>query len=145
MGQALQCSKYRGVIMKKKKNRVSPKWKTKSKHPRKQRKLLYTAPLHRRQKQMVAPLSEDLQDRYGVKRMPVKVKDKVLVLRGDFAFVEGEVTEVDLKRMRIFIDGVTVEKTDGTERFYPVHPSNVEIRDLNLKDDRRSRIIERKV
>ena len=125
--------------------RVKPKWKTKSKHPRKQRKLLYTAPLHRRQKKMAAPLSEDLQDRYGIKRMPVKVKDKVLILRGDFAFSEGEVTEVDLKRMRIFVNGVTVEKTDGTEQFYPVHPSNVVITDLNLKDDRRSRIIERKV
>ena len=125
--------------------RVKPKWKTKSKHPRRQRKLLYTAPLHRRQKKMAAPLSEDLQDRYGIKRMPIKVKDKVLILRGDFAYSEGEVTEVDLKRMRIFVNGVTVEKTDGTEQFYPVHPSNVVITDLNLKDERRSRIIERKV
>jgi len=144
MGQAFQCSKYRGVIMKKK-GLITPKWKTKSKHPRKQRKLLYTAPLHRRRKMMVAPLSEELQDRYGIKRMPVRVKDKVVILRGDFAFVEGEVTEVDSKRIRIYIDGVTVEKADGTERFYPVHPSNVQITNLNLKDDRRSRMIERKV
>ena len=155
MGQALQCSKYCGVSMKPRKNpkgkgnkkskRVTPSWKTKSKHPRKQRRLLYKAPLHRRQKLMSAPLSEELQDRYGVKSMPVRTKDKVLILRGDFAYTEGEVTEVDLKRMRIYIDGVTIEKTDGTERFYPVHPSNVQITDLNLKDDRRSRIIERKV
>jgi len=94
---------------------------------------------------MTAPLSEELQDKYGIKRMPVKTKDKVLVLRGDFAYAEGEVTEVDLKKMLLYIDGVTIEKTDGTERFYPVHPSNVVITDLNLKDDRRSRIIERKV
>jgi large subunit ribosomal protein L24 len=119
--------------------------KTKSKHPRKQRKLLYTAPLHRRQKMMTAPLSEELQDKHGVTKLPVKVKDKVLILRGDFAYTKGEVTEIDLKRMRLFIDGVTIEKTDGTERFYPVHPSNVMITDLNLKDDRRARIIERKV
>jgi large subunit ribosomal protein L24 len=122
-----------------------PTWKKKSKHPRKQRKLLYTAPLHRRQRLMTAPLSEELQDKYGIKRLPVKVKDKVLILRGDFAYTKGEVSKVDLKRMRLQIDGVTVEKTDGTERFYPVHPSNVVITDLNLKDDRRSRIIERKV
>lgn len=94
---------------------------------------------------MTAPLSEDLQDRYGIKRMPVKTKDKVLILRGDFAYTEGEVTQVDLKQMRLYIDGVTIEKTDGTERFYPIHPSNVVITDLNLKDDRRSKIIERKV
>ena len=94
---------------------------------------------------MTAHLSEDLKDRYGISRVPVKAKDKVLVLRGDFAYVQGEVVEVDLKRMRIHIDGVTVEKTDGRERYYPVHPSNVVITDLNLKDERRSRIIERKV
>ena len=94
---------------------------------------------------MAAHLSEDLQDKYGITTLPVKVKDKVLILRGDFAYTKGEVTEVDLKRMRLYIDGVTIEKTDGTERFYPVHPSNVVITDLNLKDDRRSRIIERKV
>ena len=94
---------------------------------------------------MAAPLSEELQDKYGITTLPVKVKDKVLILRGDFAYTKGEVTEVDLKRMRLYIDGVTIEKTDGTERFYPVHPSNVVITDLNLKDDRRSRIIERKV
>ena len=129
----------------KKKGKVKPKWKTKSKQPRKQRKLLYAAPLHKRQKKMTAPLSEELQDKYGIKRMPVKTKDKVLVLRGDFAYAEGEVTEVDLKKMLLYIDGVTIEKTDGTERFYPVHPSNVVITDLNLKDDRRSRIIDRKV
>jgi large subunit ribosomal protein L24 len=124
---------------------VKPKWKTKSKHPRKQRKSLYTAPLHRRRRAMTAPVSEDLQDRYGLQKIPVKIKDKVLILRGDFAYTEGEVVEIDTKRMRLHIDGVTVEKADGTERYYPVHPSNVVITDLNLKDDRRSRIIERKV
>ncbi|MBU7023903.1 MAG: 50S ribosomal protein L24 [Theionarchaea archaeon] len=120
-------------------------YRTKSKHPRRQRKVLYTAPAHRKQRMMTAPLSEDLQNRYGVKRLPVKTKDKVRVTRGDFVYTEGEVVEVDLKRTRIHIDGVTVEKADGTERYYPVHPSKVEITDLNLKDERRSRIIERKV
>lgn len=120
-------------------------WKSKSKSPRKQRKAQFGAPLHRKRKMMTAPLSEGLQDKYGIKRIPVKAKDKVLIMRGDFAYTEGEVVEVDTKTMRIHIDGVTVERTDGTERYYPVHPSNVVITDLNLKDGRRSKIIERKV
>ncbi|MGC1122246.1 MAG: 50S ribosomal protein L24 [Candidatus Methanofastidiosia archaeon] len=127
------------------KTQPKPSYRTKSKHPRRQRKVLYTAPVHRKRRMMTAPLSEDLQNRYGVKRLPVKTKDKVLVARGDFAYTEGEVVEVDLRRMRIHIDGVTIERADGTERYYPVHPSKVVITDLNLKDDRRSRIIERKV
>lgn len=119
--------------------------RTKSKQPRKQRKFLYTASLHLRHAFLTAPLSKELQDRYGIKRLPVKAKDKVMITRGDFAYTEGEVTEVDTKKARLLISGVTVEKTDGTERFYPVHPSNVVITDLNLKDDKRSKIIERKV
>lgn len=128
-----------------KKSHLKKKGETKSKQPRKQRKFLYTASLHRRNRMMTAPLSKELQEKYGIKRMPVKTKDKVLILRGDFAYTEGEVTEVDTKRIRLYINNVTVEKTDGTERFYPVHPSNVVITDLNLKDDRRAKIIERKV
>lgn len=142
MGPIIQRGKYCGVNMSNK-NNVS--WKTTSKHPGKQRKALFTAPLHHRRKALTAPVSEDLQDRYGIKRIPVRTKDKVLILRGDFAYVEGEVANVDLKQMRLHIDGVTVEKADGSEQFYPVHASNVIITDLNMKDENRSIIIERKV
>ncbi|MGD2247984.1 MAG: 50S ribosomal protein L24 [Candidatus Methanofastidiosia archaeon] len=128
-----------------KKNKNNVKWKTTSKHPKKQRKALFTAPLHHRRRALTASVSEDLQDRYGINRIPVKAKDKVLILRGDFAYVEGEVVKVDLKQMCLHIDGVTVEKADGSEEFYPVHASNVVITDLNLKDENRSIIIERKV
>ncbi|MFQ6087428.1 MAG: 50S ribosomal protein L24 [Candidatus Methanofastidiosia archaeon] len=117
----------------------------KSKQRRKQRKSLFKAPLHKRQKMVSAPLSKDLREKYGVRSMPLRVKDKVRIMRGDFRFHEGEVQRVDLKKLRIFVDGATLEKTDGTEVFYPIHPSNVIITELDLKDEERAAVIERKV
>ncbi|WP_297509489.1 50S ribosomal protein L24 [Thermococcus sp.] len=115
-----------------------------TRQPRKQRRFLYNAPLHLRGKIMSATLSKDLREKYGVRNLPIRVGDKVRIMRGDFRGKEGKVAEVDLKRYRIYVEGVTQKKTDGTEVFYPVHPSNVMIVELNLEDERREKIIKRR-
>ncbi|NOZ82197.1 MAG: 50S ribosomal protein L24 [Euryarchaeota archaeon] len=114
-----------------------------SRQPRKQRKQLFNAPMHRRQKMVCAHLSRELREEYGRRSLPVRKGDKVRVLRGDFKGHEGLVERVDLKRMRIFVTGVTVQKSDGTERLYPLHPSNVEIVKLELRDEERKEVLER--
>ena len=116
----------------------------KSKQPRKQRKFLYNAPLHLRHKIMSATLSKELRQKYRVRNLPVRTGDKVRIMRGDYRGVEGKVVEVDLKRYRIYVEGVTLKKVNGTEVFYPIHPSNVMIVELNLDDERRKKIIERR-
>lgn len=118
--------------------------KISSKQPRKQRKFLYNAPLHVRQKLMSAPLSRELREKYKVRNLPVRVGDKVRIMRGDYKGHEGKVVEVDLKRYRIYVEGATLRKTNGTEVFYPIHPSNVMIIELNLEDEKRKKIIERR-
>jgi large subunit ribosomal protein L24 len=115
-----------------------------SSQPRKQRKRLYNAPLHRKQKLVTAMLSPELREKYGVKRLPVRKGDTVRIMRGSWAGHEGKVLKVDLSRARINIEGVTITKADGTPRFYPVHPSNVMIISLDLSDKYRERIVERK-
>ncbi len=117
---------------------------TRSKQPRKQRKALFNAPLHKRQKLMSAPLSPELREKYGIRNLPVRKGDTVRVMRGTWAGHEGKVVRVDLKRMRIYIDGVTVRKADGTPKFYPIHPSKVMIISLDTSDKRRMAIIERR-
>jgi large subunit ribosomal protein L24 len=117
---------------------------TESKQPRKQRLALLQAPLHVRQKLMTAPLSKELREKYGVKRLPVRKGDKVRIVRGDFKGHEGAVVKVDLRRLRIYVDGVTVKRQDGTPRFVPIHPSKVVIVALDLKDKWRRAIIERR-
>ncbi len=112
--------------------------------PGKQRKMLYQAPLHARRKHFSAPLSPKLKASHGVNALPVRSGDTVRITRGDHRGLEGKVTRVDSKKYRVFIDGLTREKVDGTTIFVPVHPSKVMITRLNLDDKWRKKILERK-
>ena len=114
------------------------------KDPRKQRKRLYTAPAHLRHKLMAAPLSPELISSKGAKALPVRKGDTVRVMRGDHAGFEGKISRIDLKRYRIFLEGLTREKVDGTNIFVSVHPSKVMIKNLKLDDKWRKVVVERK-
>ncbi len=116
----------------------------KSKQPRKQRKRFFNLPLHQRWHLLNAPLSPELRKELGIKRLPVRKGDVVRIMRGDWKGHEGKVVEVDLKRVRIFVEGVTHKKADGTEVFYLIHPSNVMIVKLGEVDEVRKKIIERR-
>jgi large subunit ribosomal protein L24 len=114
------------------------------KDPRKQRKRLYNAPAHLRHKLMAAPLAPELISSKGVKTLPVRKGDTVRIVRGDHAGFEGKVNRVDLKEYRIFLEGLTREKVDGTNIFLSVHPSKVVIKNLKLDDKWRKAIVEYK-
>jgi len=118
--------------------------RTVSHKPSKQRKYLYNAPLHHRGKIMSAHLSPELREKYGVRSMPIRKGDRVKVVRGDYKGTEGEVISVDREKYRIAIKGLIRKKTDGTEIPIPIHPSKVVITKLDLKDDARKKILERK-
>ena len=118
--------------------------KTLTSKPSKQRKRLFTAPLHVRYKILSAPLAPELREKYGFRSLPVRVGDKVQVTRGDFKGFEGKILSVDRKKFRIAIEGITREKVDGTTINVPIHPSKVMITELNLDDKWRRKIIERK-
>jgi len=120
----------------------SKSWKS-SKNPRKQRKYLYNLPLHIRKSLLSATLSKDLRKKYGKRSLPVRKDDKVKVLRGQFKKKTGKVSRVNLKKIRIYIEGVENVKKDGSKAPYPVHPSNVMITELNLDDKERKIILER--
>ena len=105
--------------------------------PRKQRKALYTAPLHIRRKIMSANLSKDLREDIGKRSLPIRVGDKVQVVRGDFKGHEGKVESIDAKRYKVTVEGVTLSKPDGNAVLLPIHPSNLMIIEADLKDERR--------
>jgi len=107
---------------------------TTSSQPRKQRKALAAAALHERGRALAAPLAPALREQYKRKHLRVVKGDTVKVLRGDHRGEEGVVDEVDVGRCAILIHGVSITKADNTEVPRPVHPSNVQITKLNLKD-----------
>jgi large subunit ribosomal protein L24 len=116
-----------------------------TKKPSKQRKQLYTAPLHKRRKALTAPLAPVLAEKEGVKRMVIRKGDSVRIRKGSFRGIEGEVANVDYKNMRLNIEGVTFEKTDGSAQNFPVRACNCEIINLkNMKDNKRKAIVERR-
>jgi len=112
--------------------------------PTKQRKMMYQAPDHVRYKLLAAPLSPELQASRRVKTLPVRSGDTVRIVRGDHKGFEGKITSVDRKKYRIYVEGLTREKVDGTTIFVPIHPSKVMITNLNLDDKWRKKILERK-
>ena len=112
--------------------------------PTKQRKMLFQAPDHIRYKFFAASLSPQLKKSHKVKTIPVRSGDTVRIMRGDHKGFEGKITRVDRKKYRIYVEGLTREKVDGTAIFVPVHPSKVMITNLNLDDKWRKKILERK-
>lgn len=95
-------------------------------------------------KMFSAPLSEELRSKYGVRRLPVRTGDVVRVVRGDWRGREGKVAGVDTRRVRIYVEGITIRKADGSPVYYPIHPSKVMIVKLDLSDRWRRKIIERR-
>ncbi|ELY90847.1 MULTISPECIES: 50S ribosomal protein L24 [Natrialba] len=113
-----------------------------SKQPHKQRTQTERAPLHKRQKQLHATLSEDLREEYDTRRTRVNAGDTVEVMRGDYAGDEGDVIRAILEDGVIHVEDVTVETADGEEVPRPLDPSNVRITELDLEDERREARLE---
>ncbi|MEM4267287.1 MAG: 50S ribosomal protein L24 [Candidatus Woesearchaeota archaeon] len=114
----------------------STKWKQ-SKKPRKQRKYRYNAPLHIKGKFLHSHLSKELRKKYGTRAIRVRKGDKVRVMRGQFRKREGRVQRVDIKNCRVYIENIDQVKKDGSKTFYPIHPSNLMVIELNLDDKKR--------
>lgn len=112
--------------------------------PTKQRRMVYQAPDHIRRRLFAAPLSAELRVSHGTKSIPVRNGDTVRIMRGDHKGFEGKVSRIDRTNYRIYVEGLTREKVDGTTIFVPIHPSKVTITGLVLDDKWRKNILERK-
>ncbi len=116
-----------------------------TKQPSKKRKQLYTAPLHQKRKKLTAPLTETLAEKEGVKQLVIRKGDTVRIRKGSFKGIEGEVSNIDYKNMRLTIEGVTFEKSDGSSQHFPVQACNCEIINLkNMKDKGRMAVVKRR-
>lgn len=114
-----------------------------SKKPRKQRKFRENAPLHVKQKMVGCHLSPELRKKYGRRSVQLRKGDKVKVLRGSFKGHTGKADIINLKRLKVYITGIEVNKKDGSKVTPPLDPSNLMITDLDLNDKRRERMIKK--
>lgn len=125
------------------KQKFSTSW-TGSKQPRKQRKYVANAPLHLRRKMISVTLSKDLRKKHEKRNFPVRKGDNVSIMRGEFKGKSGKIENVDLKKMKVEIDGIYRTKKDGTKTSVYFAPSNLMIKELDLNDKKRKAALERK-
>ena len=109
----------------------------------KSRKAHFTAPSSARRKIMSAPLSDELQEKYNVRSMPIRKEDEVTVVRGTFKGREGKVVQVWRKKYVIHVERITREKANGATVNVGIHSSNCVITKLKMDKDRKE-ILERK-
>ena len=121
-----------------------------SKQPRKQRLARYTAPYHRRHREMSAPIDRGLRERQLARgfmyprAIPVRKGDRVLIVRGEGKGNNAaKVAKIDRKARKIYIEGYTYFKSDGTELQRPVDASNLVIINPDWSDIRRRNLLNR--
>ena len=108
------------------------------------RKRQFSAPAHERRKFLSAPLSPNLKSQYGTRTLPLIEEDTVSITKGDRKLTEGKVLRVNTKEGKLYVEGVTRTRLDGSTVQIPVRAENVMITKLKLDDDWRKRVLERK-
>jgi ribosomal protein uL24 len=114
------------------------------KKPSTVRRKMYNAPNHIKRKTLSAPLSPSLRAEHGTRNMTVVVDDTVSITKGDRKLTEGKVIRVDTNKSKLYIEGVTRNRLDGSTVQIPIRAENVMITRLNLNDQWRRKILERK-
>ena len=122
------------------KQKFSRHWKA-SKQPRKQRKYIANAPLHIKRKLLSINLSKELRKKYKRRNIPARKGDTVKVMTGKFRKKQGKIISIDTKNSKIKIEGIMIKKRDGSKVNVKIHPSNLQIMELDLGDRRRMKQI----
>ncbi len=110
---------------------------------RKQRKALYNAPLHKRQKLVSAHLSRELRAQLGKRSLQIRKGDEIRIMRGANAGKTGKIAEVDLKKSKVFVEGIVRKTAKGNEAKLPLEPSNLLITKAEFSDKMRQKILEK--
>jgi large subunit ribosomal protein L24 len=118
------------------KKKFSTAWKS-SKQPRKQRKYLAKAPLHIKRKLLSVNLSKELRKKYGKRNVVVRKGDTVKIMNGKSKKKTGKIIQVFTKKSKVTIEGIQVKKQDGSKVNVKLQPSNLQIIELNLTDNKR--------
>ncbi|EED92031.1 RL26, ribosomal protein 26 60S large ribosomal subunit [Thalassiosira pseudonana CCMP1335] len=110
---------------------------------RKSRKAHFASHSEARRVLMSANLSKELQARHGVRSMPIRKDDEVLVVRGMFKGREGKVTACFRKKMVVHVERITREKANGATVDVGIPASSMVITKLKMDKDRKA-ALERK-
>jgi len=114
-----------------------------SRQTRKQRKYRANAGFKIRHKMLSANLSEELKKRYGRRSFAIRMGDNVKIMRGEFKGKTGKISMINLKKMRVAIEGIQFTKKDGTKINSFFYPSNLQLQEFNMDDKKRTEALNR--
>lgn len=92
---------------------------------------------------MSANLSKELQARHGVRSMPIRKDDEVVITRGVYKTREGKVTAVYRKKWVVHVERISREKANGATVMVGIPASALTITKLKMDKDRKA-ALERK-
>ena len=95
-------------------------------------------------KQISAPLSQDLRKKYSRRSVRIMVDDTAKVIRGEYKGITGKVSKISINKSSIAIEGNKKEKLRGEKIDVYIHSSNVVVTSLNTGDKWRIKILEKK-
>lgn len=124
------------------KQKWSASWNS-SVQPRKQRKYRHNAPLHVRHKFLGVRLSSEYTRQFGRRTLPVRKGDEVRLMRGSSSGLKGIVEKIDMKKNKVYVEGIIAKKVDGSEVMKAMEPSNLMITKPSMDDKKRQAILVR--
>ena len=89
-------------------------------------------------------LSKELRKKYKKRNIPARKGDTVKIMVGKFKKKTGKIVSIDVKTSKVKIDGIVIKKQDGSKVNVRIHPSNLQIVELNVEDKKRMKIKDKK-
>merc|ERR1712226_1345448 len=89
---------------------------------------------------MSANMGKELQARHGVRSMPIRKDDEVVITRGMYKTREGKVTACFRKKFVVHVERISREKVNGAQVPVGIQPSNLVITKLKLDKDRKAKL-----
>lgn len=114
----------------------------KTKNSKIQRKMSLNAPIHKRKKLVNVALSKDLRVQLKRRSLGIRKGDQVQIIKGKFKGTQGTVTDVNLKKMKIYVDNASIKKKNGSQVQVPVSTSKLRITKLITADKSRQKLME---
>nr|UXY88162.1 60S ribosomal protein L26 [Cryptomonas curvata] len=104
---------------------------------RKNRKNLFQSHSNKRRKIMSSLLSNNLQEKYHKRSLPIRKDDEVKITRGTMKGRIGKVVQCHRKNFSIYVEKITCLKTGRSICYLPISSSNVVITGLSMTNERK--------
>jgi len=116
-----------------------------TKSRKKNRKRYFQSSSADKRKSMISPLSKELKFKYNTSALPIRKEDEVIIMRGLFKGKNGKIIQCQRKNFKVFVDKLVKTKTNKTNAFIPISPSNIMITKLFLSKERKVYLEKKKI